>query len=274
MLCARCGREIEPNRRFCRFCGASVWDDPTEETLVTGFGPPEEPRRDRTAMWAFIAGLLFVVCVAAALAAYFLLRDDGKGPNTGSAEIIVTTTVGSDTTTPEDTTASTAGESPTTSSEATAPVDLSSLAAIGVSSTLATQGSVDYGADNLTDGDPATCWAEGVAGYGEGETIEFTFADPVTIERIGIIPGYDKVADGWDRWSSNGRLRSFDLSFSDGTTETLSAADARDMQVIALSAPHTVTSMRLTITGVYEAAEGPNKAEDTSVSELHVWGTD
>ena len=98
--------------------------------------------------------------------------------------------------------------------------------------------------------------------------------DPVTVWEVRIIPGYDKVAGGWDRWTSNGRVRTFDLVFSDGTTESFTVDDDREMQFLALSTPHTVTSVRFVITGVYEAAEGPHKAEDTSISELLLWGTE
>jgi hypothetical protein len=235
---------------------------------------PEPPRR-RTGMWAFVAGLVFVVCAGAAIAAYFLLRDDSGSPTTRPTDVAVSTTIGSDTTVPgAGSTETTAGESTTTSVGPAPAVDLSAVADISVSSTLSTSGSTTYGKANLTDKDLTTCWAEGVAGYGLGEFIEFTFADPVTITEIRIVPGYDKIAGGWDRWTSNGRVRSFDLGFSDGTTESCSVTDTRELQVVALSSPRTVTSVRLTITGVYEAAEGPKKAEDTSVSELHLWGTE
>lgn len=240
---------------------------------------PEPPRR-RTVMWAFVAGLVFVVCAGAAIAAYFLLRDDSGNVGTVSTDSAVSTTAGPDdatggsgTTVPESGTTTTSGEGPTTSTEAPTFADLSPLADISVSSALAAQGSTTYGKANLIDKDPTTCWAEGVAGYGIGEFIEFTFADPVTITEVRILPGYDKTAGGWDRWTSNGRVRSFDLSFSDGTTESYSVADSRELQAITFL-PRTVTTVRLTITGVYEAAEGPKKAEDTSVSELHFWGTE
>ncbi len=312
MLCAKCGEEIEGGTRFCRFCGAPATAaiDPDAITevvppvapVLAAIAPPSppapqatpnpwepsppleswdpsqswersDPPRGRAGMWVFVAGLVFVLCAGAAIAAYFLLRDDSGSASTVSTDTAAGTTAGPGTTVPNDqTTGSTAGQTTTTSAVETAPVDLSAQADINVSSTLAAQGSTSYSKANLIDTDPTTCWAEGVAGYGIGEFIEFTFADPVTIQQLRIVPGYDKTTDGWDRWISNGRVRSFDLSFSDGTVESYSVADSREPQVIALSISHTVTSVRVTITAVYEAAEGPNKAEDTSVSELHFWG--
>jgi uncharacterized protein (UPF0333 family) len=325
MLCAKCGQEIEEGTKFCRFCGAPATPavdpeavteriptvDPDAVTVmippvvpvVAPIAPPvpapateswdpsqswkrPEPPRRRAGMWAFVAGVVFVVCAGVVVAAYFLLRDDSGSASTASTESAVSTTAGStdsavSTTAGEGTTVSdggstetTIGEGTTTSAEASTAVDLTARADINVSSTLATQGSTTYDKANLIDRDPTTCWAEGVAGYGIGEFIQFNFAAPVTVAQIRIVPGYDKTAGGWDRWTSNGRVRSFDLSYSDGTTESYSVTDSRELQIIALSAPHTVTSVRLTITGVYEAAEGPKKAEDTSVSELHFWGTE
>jgi hypothetical protein len=317
MFCAKCGQEIEAGRKFCRFCGAPA-TSAVDPEAITEIAPPAapvvppvvpptataapdpweptqpleswdpsqswerpEPPRSRTGMWAFVAGLVFVVCAGAAIAAYFLLRDDSGNVGTVSTGVAVSTTIGSDTTDGSGTTVpgggstgTTVGEGTTTSAGPPSPVDLSATADISVSSTLATSGSTTYGKANLIDRDSTTCWAEGVAGYGIGEFIQFTFAAPMTVTEIRIVPGYDKTAGGWDRWTSNGRVRSFELSFSDGTTESYSVTDSRELQIITLGAPHTVTTVRLTITGVYDAAEGPNKAEDTSVSELHFWGTE
>jgi hypothetical protein len=104
--------------------------------------------------------------------------------------------------------------------------------------------------------------------------VEYTWAGPVTISQVRVVPGYDKSAAGWDRWTSNGRVRTFDLVFSDGSTESFTVTDTRPPQTFMLAAPHTVTWVQFVITGYYEAAAGPHKAEDTSVSELHFWGTE
>jgi hypothetical protein len=123
------------------------------------------------------------------------------------------------------------------------------------------------------DGDPATCWVEGVPGYGEGEWVLFTFPRTVTVDEIRIIPGLDKVKDGWDRWWSNGRVHAFRLEFSDGSSEEHSVADVRQMQPVALDKPRSTTFVRFVIVSVYAAENVPNMADDTCVAELHVWGT-
>jgi len=344
VFCVKCGQEIETGRSFCRFCGAPVLPDESveepppyatytveepsgsppaseprrasgsrpasEPRLWSGSRPPSGSRRPRESLIILLIAFLVVACAVAAAVTYLALRDDGRGSDGASAEIVTdpalgpdateggpdgtaggptttadaptttadapTTTADAPTTTaggPDTSSATTVPADTTTSETPVEPADLSSLAIVSASSVLATQGEVDYDEDNLVDDDPLTCWAEGVAGYGLGEYVEFAFSSPVTITGLSIVPGYDKFVDGWDRWTSNGRVRSFTLSFSDGTSETYSVTDTRDPQAVTLSTPRTATWVRFTISGVYEAEEGPNKAEDTSVSELHFWGT-
>jgi hypothetical protein len=311
MFCTSCGKEVQPDKAFCTDCGAALdagriepSDQTTEPTLVVAaqepvappqdeappqaeqpmravapVGPPPSqgaaapadgppPTRKRYGLYAFVAGLVLVICAAAAIAAYLLLRDDGAASSpTSTAAVDTTIIIGVEVT---DGPGETSGPG-----EVLDLVDLSAGASgIEASSILEPQGEVDYEVDNLLDKKPGTCWAEGIAGYGVGQYVEFTWAAPVEIHQVRIVPGYDKAADGWDRWTSNGRVRTFELVFSDGTTEWFTVSDNRAMQSLDLTTPHSVTSVRFVITGVFEALPGPHKAEDTSVSELHLWGVE
>lgn len=233
---------------------------PVQATELAQPGDPPPPPRKRYGLYASIAGLVLVICIGAAVAAYLLLRGDGEA--SGPASTVPDGTIILDVEVPGD--------------DGTLElVDLSVRAsAMGASSVLESQGEVYYEPENLIDDELATCWAEGVAGYGIGEFVEFVWDTPVNIRQVRIVPGYDKSAAGWDRWISNGRVRTFDLIFSDGTTESFHVTDSRAVQSLDLSAAHTVTTVRFVITGVYEAAPGPHKSEDTSMSELHLWGTE
>jgi hypothetical protein len=246
-------------------------------------GSSRRPRR-RFLFYGLLTVLVVIMLGGGAAGGYFLLRDDDRQSNGVS---VLTSASASTATTdpgygadPRQTTDSSSSASsdttqaaPTTESTAVQAVDLSSRATIHASSVLATAGSVWYGATNLVDDDPSTCWAEGVSGYGEGESIGFTFANAVTVSEFQIVPGYDKNQDGWDRWWSNGRLQSFALDFSDGAHEEYSVEDSRTLQTMTLNAPHTVTWVHLTITGVFEAADVDHRAEDTSISEFHLLGS-
>ena len=56
-----------------------------------------------------------------------------------------------------------------------------------------------YGVDNLSDLDPATCWAEGVAGSGVNENILFTSMEKQTVSGLAILPGFTKSEELYDK---------------------------------------------------------------------------
>jgi hypothetical protein len=284
MFCAECGKEVATGVAFCTVCGAPAPlasdEQPTAPTLPVAAQPvvaqpvppaapavvaqpaPQPPRKSRGPV-ILVVVLVILIIAAATVAAVILAKDD----KAGSA---ATTVPGAATTLTDE-------GPPTTTAPGgvTELVDLATRASdIQASSVLADQGSTTYEPANLTDGQAGTCWAEGVPGYGVGEYLEFTWANPVSITQVRVVPGYDKTADGWDRWMSNGRVRTFDLVFSDGTTQSFTVTDTKAPQIIDLAAAHTVTWLQFVITGVYEASPGPHKAEDTSMSELHFWGTE
>ena len=272
---------------------ALPWMEPVEEDdgrhFDWGTTGPDVSDRWHYLKWALIA--LAVVIVAAAAATAFLMLRDGNSQSSAGTTLTtraVATSTGSGATSTAgsaetNSTETSSTETPgTTAAEATSTtqagvanvVDLSAKATLRASSTLKTSGSTSYGVANLIDGDPETCWAEGVKGYGRGEWFEFAFATPVTVSQIQVLPGYDRKTDDYDRWFANGRLKSCNLDFSDGSHKECTVKDSRTLQTITFVTPHTVTKVRVTITDVYPASEGKNQAEDTSVSEFHVLGTD
>ncbi len=66
---------------------------------------------------------------------------------------------------------------------------------------------VVYAAENLFDGDPSTCWAEGAGGNGTGESVAFITNKPV--ERIGLVNGF---ARDRDIFMKNNRVKSIRVS--------------------------------------------------------------
>jgi len=149
-------------------------------------------------------------------------------------------------------------------------IDLSGRAEMDATSVLE-ENWIDYGPGNLVDGNPTTCWAEGVVGYGRGETFYFDFAEVLTVTRLEVLPGYDKDLDGWDRWWSNGRLQSVRVEFSDGSVEDVTFSDERKWHTVDIS-PREVDWLSVEIMTTYPARAGAHYAEDTSVSEFHVYG--
>ena len=93
------------------------------------------------------------------------------------------------------------------------------------SSTLANQGSKNYGVANLTDGKLDTAWCEGKDGNGVGESLQLTVLPDPSTDRGGvwafaISPGY---ASSEKAWTSNGRAKSFNVSLCNSdSVQTLS----------------------------------------------------
>jgi len=151
---------------------------------------------------------------------------------------------------------------------------LNHLATGSASSTLASSRAAGYDPRYLLDSDPMTCWAEGVRGHGEGSWVRFDFSEPVYISRIGVVIGYDKHVDGWDRWVTNSRMREATFELSSGTSMRRSYLDSREMQFVDFDEPIRVTSVTMNIDAVYpgQAAYGHKAAADTSLSTVDIKG--
>ncbi|MCB0416672.1 MAG: hypothetical protein KDD39_03410 [Bdellovibrionales bacterium] len=66
-------------------------------------------------------------------------------------------------------------------------------AVLTVSSALKPARKIQYGPENLIDGNPKTAWIEGAKDVGVGETLSIQFEKPVEIYGIRFIPGYAKT---------------------------------------------------------------------------------
>lgn len=125
-----------------------------------------------------------------------------------------------------------------------------------------------FGASNVIDGNPHTCWQEFKDDTGEGEWLELKLKKPEKISKIGIVNGF-----AWPdhpKWGNvfhkNPRLKEVKLSFSDGSTQTVSFDDSHRPQVVNIDEVLTST-VRLTIRSVYPGSEW----KDTSLSEVQLY---
>jgi hypothetical protein len=74
---------------------------------------------------------------------------------------------------------------------------------------------VEYGAENTLDGVAETAWR--VEGDGVGETLTFSWSQPIHLTAISLIPGYAKQdVDGTDRFRQNRRVRVVRVHFDSG----------------------------------------------------------
>jgi hypothetical protein len=101
-----------------------------------------------------------------------------------------------------------------------------------------------FGPENLLDGDPATAWAEGVEGPGEGEWVLFEFGRELLVERMGVRNGWQSEGS----FETNNRPASLRLVFSDGTEQRVSLDESADWQMVEVG--KRIASVRMVIDSV------------------------
>lgn len=118
-----------------------------------------------------------------------------------------------------------------------------------------------YGPGNLSDGNPATAWVEGVAGTGAGQKVFLSFDRPRRLAGFEIINGYAKNRDIYRK---NARLRTVVLRLSDGSSQNLSLPDEMRVSRFTFDSPLEATWLELEIGSVFSGS----KYADTALSEL------
>ncbi len=123
-----------------------------------------------------------------------------------------------------------------------------------------------YQPGNAIDGDRATGWQ--VSDRGVGQWIRLLFEEEVVLDRIGVVPGYDKVvADRFgDRWPLNNRVSDVQISWEGGSV-LHHFADDRSVQWVNLGSVRT-RWVRIEITGTYPGS----RWNDTVISEIECEG--
>lgn len=124
-------------------------------------------------------------------------------------------------------------------------------------------GAFEYPAVNLVDGDPSTAWAEGAKGDGVGQWVDVTLPYERTVREVRILPGYAKRPDLFAKYNRPKRLR---LDFSDGSSTTVSLADAPALQRFPVRA--SADKVRVTILDVYRGST----RDETYISEIEFGG--
>ncbi len=144
---------------------------------------------------------------------------------------------------------------------------------IKASSVLVPQGKISYGAAHLATDTRKTVWAEGVDGYGIGESIEIkqmylgTGYAELTLYSICIVNGY---AENETKWQENSRVKSMKLYYEGEYLGDIELEDTIKPQYIDLS-PLKIkvgngfdAHFRFEITDVYKGS----KYEDTCLTGI------
>lgn len=120
----------------------------------------------------------------------------------------------------------------------------------------------DYSEGNIADGDPATTWAEGATGEGEGEWVSFTFDRPVNLARLAIHNG-DQRAESWETCN---RVRQMRVDYGHGREKSVTLTNASGVQYVDIQAEN-VELVKLTIASTYPAENLWNQSV-TCISEV------
>lgn len=136
-----------------------------------------------------------------------------------------------------------------------------------------------YPPANATDQRPETTWQ--VDGDGTGDYIQLNYTEEVTVDRIGVIPGYDKVdpVSGVERFGQRHRVKEAEIEFSDGSTRLATFDDDARMQSVEVE-PTATDYVRITIRDTYPPDytwdDSPDSTaepvDDTAISEIKVEG--
>jgi hypothetical protein len=116
---------------------------------------------------------------------------------------------------------------------------------------------------NLLDGDLASAWNEGADGPGIGEWVRFDFVESIPLARVEIANGYQRDEQ---RFAGNARVKTLELTYSDGSTQLVQLLDAEGLQTIEPSVDETA-QITFTIISVYPRYEW----QDAALSEIRVY---
>lgn len=248
-VCWRCEEPDDGVRVFCRRCGTRLRDSDTGE--LAALPAPRQPVWRRPALLATgtAIAVLSALTITAAVQQWWPFGSDEAA--VGEPE-------------PE--------PPPMTGSEPTPSPSLvpANLITPVASSALDRDGDIVYLPSRTLDGDLATAWNDGVEGPGIGEWLEYQFDVPVTLERIEMVNGYDKIdaASRDDRWEQNARVARMRVE-----TETAEFSaqleDTRQFQALTGSYGDATCRVRLTVLDVYPGAA----FADVAVSEVRFLGS-
>lgn len=250
-VCPQCGEPGRPGLNYCSRCGLP---------LVRQSADPAPPRRSVRPVaarpWWQSPWVIAVAVLALAAAIVFLLRRDAEPAAVSVVE-------------PPANPPPSAPAEPMEEPSAPAPAGPERLDVVSASAStvLGQDGDIIYDPRVTLDGDPATAWNDGIRGDPTGESLTYTFASPVRVERIELINGYDKVIPEGDRFTQNARIRAARFVTDAGET-TSELQDSREPQTVTGDFGPTC-QITLVVDSIYPGAE----FEDVALSEITFFGT-
>ncbi|MBQ7039673.1 MAG: NINE protein [Clostridia bacterium] len=118
----------------------------------------------------------------------------------------------------------------------------------------------EYTASLCTDGNPLTCWQDGVEGNGEGESLTFKFENKEPVIGFSILNGKQKSEKAF---TENARAQMVTVEI-DGKSYTLTLDDTMEIQAFRLDSAKEISEISFIINSAYPGG----KWEDLCISEI------
>lgn len=144
---------------------------------------------------------------------------------------------------------------------------------ITASSTLSSQGTVNYVPKNLHDFNLNTAWVEGKDDYGIGEYIEYKFKEnSPRVTTLYIYNGYMKSQTAWEE---NSRVKKIKLYFDKKLYKILNLKNNTGIQKFEIGSPfssstHPAYTLKFEIAEIYPG----KKYKDVAITEIDLEGLD
>lgn len=261
--CTRCGTPRPSGGPFCTACGAPAMPPPEgDHDPWKATGPGRSPSRSRSQarsrspLRVALAGLVVLAVIGAAgWAVFALVTGSPLLPARASGRPAAGTSAPAD----------------APPQHASAAVTPSSVSASCQSPPSRDGGgnTVSYPPANVLDGMYDTAWR--CDGDGVGQILEITFAGPVTVTGIGIVPGYAKTDgfDNTDRYAQNRRISAVRYTFDGGTSVTGNLNSSATYRSLQLTAVPDVRTSRMTVT-ILNTVPGEGMNDQPAVNKMAI----
>ncbi len=123
------------------------------------------------------------------------------------------------------------------------------------------EGSYIHSADLAVDGNPASCWSEGVSGLGIGENIVIHFNGTYKVSGMDIWIGHQKSQS---LFYQNARPGSICVEGADGTSEVYALRDTFGAQRVDFKTPINTNFIKI----IVDQSVPGNKYQDTCIAEV------
>lgn len=262
-FCTECGAKLEDGAMFCGSCGTRINNvvasrpgtqpDKTEEPVKKG---PVILKKKSIPKNATIAAIVVAVLLLGGGGYYFLTH------NTKTvSKVLPNTSTGINVKNGNNTKATGKGVAGNSGKTVQAPPIRSGAVSKAYHSSADREGSYIHSASLAVDGNPATCWSEGVSGLGIGENIVIHFNGTYKVSGLNIWIGHQKSESLFYQNARPTRIR---IEGADGSGEVHSLRDTFGAQRVEFKQPITTDRIKIVVDQVLPG----NKYADTCIAEV------